>query len=708
MKNYYYLFFAILFIYYQSTLTAQTTDSLKAKISESYEDQVEASGDIGEDSDLIETVELLSENQINLNSATISELQIIPNVDPVIAQKIVEFRIENSGFKSLSDLQKIPEISIELYRLMLPFVKITLNRTENNDNKKKSNDQTNQKKELMPLLIQLRQRSAFDFQDKKAFVEKKYNGNKYKIYNRLKSSYQNYSAGIIVEKDPGESNYADYLNSYFQIKDITLPADFQIKKIILGSFQASYGQGLIQWTNSGFGKSTSTILSPKRNERGIQPYLSSNENQYFSGIAFSIFNTLSSSSFDIFYSQKKYDGKITPMEIYDQNLNNDDIISYSLDNSGYHRDSTETVKKDQIKLSTIGINLTHQFDNLGSVGITAVSSKIYNNPIFEYVPQNGSKTEIEDYYNVQQRKNISYSFDFDFTVNSISFYGEAAIHNKTAFGISSGLIFKPAKQISYTIHLRKFDSGFLPLSGKPFSEKTSTPANESGIYHGLEFKSGKLKLNLYYDTYQFPWSTFQNIYPRYGYDWLIFFEYDINKYSTLYFQYKNEKVMESYTSTDVFNRDVKLTSEVQLQNIKLQLTDKLTDQFNLKSRIDYTFYTGISNITTSGFALVEQIKYTINSSANLIFQYHYFDSPEYNNRIYIFENDLPGLLTSVSLYGKGTRLSISSTVDIISSLSFSAKFAITKYSDRKVISSGDSEISGNLLTQMGVQLDWNF
>ena len=126
MKNYYYLLSAILFIFYQSTLTAQTTDSLKAKITESFEDQVEASGDISEDSDLIETVELLSENQINLNSATISELQLIPNIDPVIAQKIVEFRIENSGFKSLSDLQKIPEISTELYRSMLPFVKINL------------------------------------------------------------------------------------------------------------------------------------------------------------------------------------------------------------------------------------------------------------------------------------------------------------------------------------------------------------------------------------------------------------------------------------------------------------------------------------------------------------------------------------------------------------------------------------------------------
>ena len=688
-----------------SSLTAQTADSLINKITDGFENQIEAAGEISEDSDLIESVELLSENPVNLNTASLSELQQIPRVDPVIAQKIIEFRIENSGFKSFSDLQKIPEISDDLYRSMLPFIRIKLNRSYSGIGENFSGNRNDKAISENPISFMLRQRTAFDFQEKKAFREKKYEGNKYKIYNRLKTSYLNYSAGIIADKDPGESNYSDYLNGYFQISEINLPFDFKINRVVAGAYQASYGQGLIQWTNSGFGKSASTVLSAKRNERGIQPFLSSDENQYFTGAGVSVYNNAISASTDVFYSSRTLDGKITETEFYTQDNSNDDLISYTLDNSGYHRDSSETAKKDQIRLSTVGFNLTRRFDNFGRIGFTGIFTTVHNSPVFTY--QSG-KPEIEEFYSRTPRKNSSYSVNFDFVFNSISIYGETAVHNNVSYAISSGLIFRPAKQIAYTIHFRKMDPGFLPVSGKPFSEKTSSSGNETGIYHGLEYKSGNLKLNLYYDNYRFPWSTFQNPYPRYGTDWLLFSEYTLNKNASLNFQYKNEKAMETLSSKDEYGRETILSGETKSQNMKLQLTTGINTRIKLKSRIDYTFYTGTGSITTSGFALVEQLKYNVNESGYFILQYQYFDSPAYNNRVYIYENDLPGLLTSVSLYGKGTRYSVSSTMELFSSLSISAKLAITKYSDRKTISSGDSEIQGNMLSQLGIQLDWDF
>jgi competence protein ComEA len=44
---------------------------------------------------------------INLNTATVAELDTLPGVGPVLAQRIVDHRTRTGGFRSVEELRKI-------------------------------------------------------------------------------------------------------------------------------------------------------------------------------------------------------------------------------------------------------------------------------------------------------------------------------------------------------------------------------------------------------------------------------------------------------------------------------------------------------------------------------------------------------------------------------------------------------------------------
>ena len=48
---------------------------------------------------------------LNLNTATVRELQTLPGVGPALAKKIVEFRTKKGGFKRIEELLAVPGVS---------------------------------------------------------------------------------------------------------------------------------------------------------------------------------------------------------------------------------------------------------------------------------------------------------------------------------------------------------------------------------------------------------------------------------------------------------------------------------------------------------------------------------------------------------------------------------------------------------------------
>ena len=65
-----------------------------------------------------------TQGTVNLNTASIVELQKIPGVGPAMAEKLLQFRNENGGFKSVDDLLQIPGIGDKKFAKMQPFTRV--------------------------------------------------------------------------------------------------------------------------------------------------------------------------------------------------------------------------------------------------------------------------------------------------------------------------------------------------------------------------------------------------------------------------------------------------------------------------------------------------------------------------------------------------------------------------------------------------------
>ncbi len=61
---------------------------------------------------------------VNLNAATPEQLEALPGIGPRAAQRIVEFRTKNGGFKKVEDLMKIQGIGERSFLRLRPLVTV--------------------------------------------------------------------------------------------------------------------------------------------------------------------------------------------------------------------------------------------------------------------------------------------------------------------------------------------------------------------------------------------------------------------------------------------------------------------------------------------------------------------------------------------------------------------------------------------------------
>src|SRR5579863_333393 len=66
----------------------------------------------------------LPAHPINLNTATLEQLEELPGIGPVTAKSIIDFRAKSGPFKRTEDLLAVPRISKKRFQKLAPYVTV--------------------------------------------------------------------------------------------------------------------------------------------------------------------------------------------------------------------------------------------------------------------------------------------------------------------------------------------------------------------------------------------------------------------------------------------------------------------------------------------------------------------------------------------------------------------------------------------------------
>lgn len=633
-------------------------------------------------SQLVEDLLELSENPINLNSATADDLKKLFFLNDFQVSSLLEYRDSTGSILSLYELQAVPGFDvIDIQRLSL-FVK------------------TDQVAKTHPKSM-LYGRSELSFRYKTSietpvgysdsYTGSKYLGDKNSYFTRYTyRGGKHLQLGFTAEKDPGEPFFdgtfktgIDYLSGYLSLSEYG-----KIKKLIVGDFHAEFGQGLTFWNSLSFGKSGS-VLSVRKRADGLVKHSSAYESQYLRGIGVTV--RVWKADLTVFGSYRDIDANIT------DTLANGDLAFSSLPETGYHRTEAEIADRNALTEIVAGANITYNARRV-KAGVTFAHSEIDGNyggtpAIYELTPAREEKTAV--------------GMNADVSMGKHQLFGEIAADLPDGdLATLVGGLFRLSNTVQVSMLGRSYSRSYNPKYTSGFAEGSGT-FNENGFFAGISILPTKgWKLSGYIDLFEFPWMRYSVNAPSGGRELMVLSE---NSFSpdfsvTLRYRFKgSEKNM-----ADAPTRVVPVVNQTN-QSFRLQSGYNATSSIALKTSLEAAIYDADGIKSEVGYLFAQDIAVSMQNlpiSVNL--RYAIFDTPSWNSRIYSYESDMLYSFTVPAYYSRGTRFFVLLKYSPEAWIDIWVRFSQTYYSNMDELGSGSDLIKDNTRSEIKAMVRLKF
>ena len=627
----------------------------------------------------------LSENPFNLNKVTAEQLRQIPFLSDIQIMNILDYQKRQGEFVSIYELKNIKFMDMETIELILPFVYVgEIDKTRPLSIKNILKYGTN---ELMLRYDRgLNEKSGYkDVPDSilQQYPNRKYVGEPFYTSLRYSHSFDNrLQMGVVAEKDAGEAFWNkrnkgyDYYSAHVLLKDIG-----KIKTLAIGDYKVSFGQGLV--ISNDFTPSRSSILSQaERRNNGFRRHYSTNENDFFRGIA----STISLKKFDIsaFYSYRKADATA------------DETTISSFKTDGMHRTEGDLDKKRNINIQTFGGNIRYISPQF-IVGITALTYSFGGLSV---------EPELRPYniFYFRGKRNTNIGTDYTWKHRQFTFFGETALSENGGMATLNAIQWNVSTSFRSIILYRNFSRKYQALYGNAFS-LNSTVQNEEGLYVSMQWAPiARWKFSGYADFFRFPWLKYGVDAPSSGQEYMIQADFTGIKKTIVSTRYRFRQREKNITQDHEI-----MVMPADQHRLRMQITHKPSIIMTFRTTIEGNMYEDKVSSTGRGWIVSQNASWKKeNSPIQADLYAAYFKTTDYNTRVYSNEKNMLYSFSIPSFYGEGIRLSAVMRYNFTKKLYISAKAAWVHYYDRDLISSGLEEIKGRNKIDLYAQLRWRF
>lgn len=671
----------------------------------------------GDLSNLTETWTYYKSHPLNLNKARREELADLLLLTDIQINNLLKHREKNGYLISIYELQSIDGFDLATIKKITPFVFVS-------DNFNSAFFSTKEmfkdgKHEFVTRFQRiLEPQAGYNVSDsvRNAKPNSYYLGDPNRIFARYSFQYNNNVSFVLAgEKDAGEQfgiggnkvdsiplndgsgkNRAEYkqtkgfdfYSGHIAVRNIKF-----IKTLVVGDYQATFGQGLTLWQGFAFGKSASP-MNVKRYGMGIKPYRSFDENRFFRGVA----GTFRLKDFEVtgLASYKKMDANVINA---DTSTNGEiDVVGVSsLEMSGLHNTNSLMQDKGVIEQSVFGGNAAYNKRNF-HVGATAyymrLSAELVKAP------------SLYNQYDFQGKNNFVGGLDYNYIFKNANLFGEFSVSANGGKAFCQGVIVALDPKLTFSAHYRHFEKNFQNLYGNAISENT-LPQNEKSLYLGMEAKLFKsLTFSVYLDQYKFDYLKSSASAPSIGRDIFTQLNYTPTKKIDMYFRFRHRT---KFVNTSEDNFYDYLTPFVQY-NYRYNLSTQITPDIKFKSRVEYTHVDKATEPDEDGVAFVQDLIYKkLKFPFTFTLRYAVFDTKSFDSRVYVYENDVLYSYSVPALYNKGQRVYFIVNWDVTRNFEIWVRVASTIYDNQTQQSVGSlNQIDSNHKTELKLQARLKF
>ena len=665
----------------------QTVETLMENLS----DALDEDADIEQ---IAEDLEYFLQNPVNLNSTTPDDLAKLHFLNEFQIASLTDYVHRNGPMLTIYELALVDGFDqTDIFRL-LPFVTIADVGEESRFSLKRAVKYGKNELFSRVSFVGERQDGFVDVPDSVMIAEpeKHYPGNRAKIFSRYSFNFnRQLMAGITAEKDPGEQFFRghqrhgfDYYSAYALISDLG-----PVETLIVGDFQAKFGQGLVAWSGMSTGKSA-FVMDIRKKGAGIRKYSSADENNFYRGVATTLkFREL---RVTFFGSHKKIDATLA-----EQDTALAEAAGFTaFGTTGLHATPKQIEKENAVTENVWGANVNFNHNNF-RIGATGLG--------YQYDRDFVKRTSPLYKFDFDGRKNLNVSIDAQYSFSALYLFGEYAVSANGGRAALVGSLMSLAPGLRASVLYRNYSRDYQAQYAGGFAEGSKTQ-NEEGFFFGIEATPIKRwKLSVYYDIYRFPWIRYGLNAPSRGNDFLAQAEFAANRSTSMVWKVKYETSQTQGTTDD---GKIQPLTDLSRWTVRYHLNYAVNQRWQLKSRIELSGYKNGNADTETGCMLYQDVACKpFRFPLSLSVRYALFETT-YNSRIYAYESDVLYAYSIPMIYGRGTRAYLLASWSPAKNLTFWAKVSRTYYADKQTIGTSPDMIDANHRTEFKFQVRWKF